>query len=206
MEDESKPLLSQRSEARTSVDQLPTRTQLNAGAQASPSQSRGRRPHSMLDKNQTLTIGLVFGSFRLFSDLIWAISFWLVLAKTDPTTCTGPLYQFGVLAKWCTLSFFVWDLIQATLMRCFQSLYNKLPLLVNIFTAIYYGACLLLWIYSILALIDREQCAGQLLTSLVWVWVILYVLLPVVFVGCLCCGACVGIIFTAGIVNNPLHR
>mgnify|MGYP006950858775 FL=1 len=124
--------------------------------------------------------------------LIWMISFFIVFGKTDSTTCTGTLYHFGELARWFLLGFVVWDIVEMTTMKYLQKYshrYNSPPKIYNILELAYLAISLLFWIYSIVALNEREGCEGQSLTTLVWIWVFLYAILPCIYVSCLCLGA-----------------
>ena len=123
--------------------------------------------------------------------LIWMICFFAVFANTNPTTCTGPLYTFGSVARWFLLVFVIWDAITYLMLRWHRaqpdSAFDKLLKLYACTLGILVTAAIGFWIYSIVALAERDACTGQSLTTLVWIWVTLYISLPCILCCVWCC-------------------
>ena len=123
--------------------------------------------------------------------LIWMICFFAVFSSTDATTCTGPLYTFGSAARWFLLVFVIWDAFTYLVLRWRRAhpdpAYDTLPGWYTCTAGILGATALGFWIYSIVALAERDGCTGQSLTTLVWIWVILYAILPCVVCCCMCC-------------------
>ena len=122
----------------------------------------------------------------LVTHFIWFIAFVIVVAETDTATCTGTLYNFGRIARWVLLAFFVWDFISMASIRYFSE--RATPDWMKWVNMLYMILAIAFWIYSIVAIANHSGCEGQALTRLVWIWVILYFILPCLALGCLCCG------------------
>mgnify|MGYP000941525178 CR=1 FL=1 len=141
-------------------------------------------------RNETFRNETRFAITRVIIHSIWTICYFVVFNHTDSSACTGPLYDFGNLARWCLAGFVIWDFLNLLGIEYLKTdvQRDKVPRSYKIFHGIYFTILIAFWMYSVVALAKRNGCTDQPLTTLLWVWVILYALLPCVFCCCLCCG------------------
>ena len=138
----------------------------------------------------------MLGNIFLFVvNMVWAIAYIIVFAITDPVTCTGGLYTFGSAARWVLFAFGIWDGICSLIMKWYRDqsdqAQDKPPAWYRFSNIIYYAGFLGFWGYSIFAIFfKREGCDGEMLTRLLWDWVYIYAIYPLLLIGAACCFGC----------------
>ena len=161
--------------------------------QAEQQPGQARDDHSLRDATYLLFMSISSSLFGIH--LIWMICFFVVFASTNPANCTGALYTFGNVARWFLLAFVIWDTISIFVMKWWKNqpdpAYASPPACYRFVSGIYMAALIGFWIYAIAALFERDGCTGQTLTSALWVWVIMYAILPCCICCFLCCGGCI---------------
>lgn len=151
----------------------------------------GKYGHGEVDSSvETYRRSLLPSQFALVTHLIWTIVWWVTFEETDPSSCSGPLYNFGNTARWVLLGFFLWDLITVIAIRSSKArgMGSQIPLYYKTINLVYNVITIGFWAYSIWALVHREGCKHTPLSTATWVWVLIYAILPLMACCCLCFG------------------
>ena len=119
----------------------------------------------------------------------WFVAYFIVMANVDPAVCQGPAYQFGQFAKWAYLGttiFLVFYIPMKRNMakrRAAQIQPGGLEAFACLLNIGYFTFLLAMYVWSCVALANRDQCHDNSLVALLWVAVLVTPILT-------CCGCC----------------